>query len=32
MIKIKPKNLIELIFEYENNYKERSIQIKGLTF
>ena len=32
MIKIKPKNLIELIFEYENNYKERSIQIKGLIF
>ena len=30
MIKEKPKNLIELYFEYEKNHKTRSIQIKGL--
>ena len=28
----KPKNLIELRFEYENDYKKRSVKIKGLTF
>ena len=26
----KPKNLIELFFEYEKNHQTRSIQIKGL--
>ena len=30
MIKEKPKNLIELVFEYEKNHKTRSVQIKGL--
>ena len=30
IIKEKPKNLIELIFKYEDNYKKRSAQIKGL--
>tara|TARA_Y200000002_G_C22365935_1_gene531070 strand:+ start:161 stop:616 length:456 start_codon:yes stop_codon:yes gene_type:complete len=30
MIKEKPKNLIELFFEYENNHEKRSVQIKGL--
>ena len=30
MIKEKPKNLIELFFEYEKNHQTRSIQIKGL--
>jgi len=30
MIKEKPKNLIELYFEYEKNHQTRSIQIKGL--
>ena len=30
MIKEKPKNLIELLFEYEKNHQTRSIQIKGL--
>ena len=30
LIKEKPKNLIELIFNYENNHKKRSVQIKGL--
>ena len=29
-IKPKPKNLIELNFEYENDYKKRTVQIKGL--
>ncbi len=29
-IKEKPKNLIELVFEYEDNHKKRSLQIKGL--
>ena len=29
-IKPKPKNLIELNFEYENDYKKRRVQIKGL--
>tara|TARA_B100000941_G_C28066301_1_gene331712 strand:- start:9 stop:464 length:456 start_codon:yes stop_codon:yes gene_type:complete len=29
-IKSKPKNLIELNFEYENDYKKRTVQIKGL--
>ena len=30
MIKEKPKNLIELFFEYEKNHQTRSIQIIGL--
>ena len=30
IIKEKPKNLIELVFEYEKNHKTRSVQIKGL--
>ena len=30
IIKEKPKNLIELIFKYEEDYKKRSVQIKGL--
>ena len=30
MIKEKPKNLIELHFEYEKNHQTRSVQIKGL--
>ena len=30
IIKEKPKNLIELYFEYEKNHQTRSIQIKGL--
>ncbi len=30
IIKEKPKNLVELIFKYEENYKKRSVQIKGL--
>jgi len=29
-IKPKPKNLIELNFEYGNDYKKRTVQIKGL--
>ncbi len=29
-IKPKPKNLIELSFEYGNDYKKRIVQIKGL--
>ena len=29
-IKTKPKNLIELNFEYVNDYKKRTVQIKGL--
>ena len=29
-IKSKPKNLIELNFEYGNDYKKRIVQIKGL--
>ncbi len=29
-IKPKPKNLIELNFEYENDYKKRIVKIKGL--
>ena len=32
IIKEKPKNLIELTFKYENDYKKRSIQIRGLDF
>jgi|TARA_B100001063_G_scaffold156733_1_gene146173 tRNA threonylcarbamoyladenosine biosynthesis protein TsaE len=31
IIKEKPKNLIELIFEYENDHQTRSVQIKGLS-
>ena len=30
IIKEKPENLIELFFKYEDDYKKRSIQIKGL--
>ena len=30
IIKEKPKNLIELVFEYGKDHKTRSIQIKGL--
>ena len=30
IIKKKPNNLIELIFEYEKNYKSRSVKITGL--
>ena len=30
IIKKKPKNLIELIFKYNNDHKKRSVQIKGL--
>tara|TARA_B100000902_G_C27108069_1_gene812156 strand:- start:457 stop:912 length:456 start_codon:yes stop_codon:yes gene_type:complete len=30
IIQEKPKNLIELIFEYEKNHQKRSVQIKGL--
>ena len=30
IIKEKPENLIELFFKYEDNYKKRSVQIKGL--
>ena len=30
IIKKKPKNLIELFFEYENNHEKRSVQIRGL--
>ena len=32
IIEEKPKNLIELIFEYGDDYKNRSVQIKGLNF
>ena len=32
IIKEKPKNLIELVFEYRDDYKNRSVQIKGLNF
>ena len=30
IIKEKPKNLIELIFKYKDDYKKRSVKIKGL--
>ena len=30
IIKEKPKNLIELVFEYGKNHKTRSVEIKGL--
>ena len=30
MIKEKPENLIEFIFEYEENYEKRFVHIKGL--
>ena len=30
IINEKPKNLIELIFEYKENYEKRSVHIKGL--
>ena len=30
IIKEKPKNLIELVFEYGKDHKTRSVQIKGL--
>mgnify|MGYP005996086379 FL=1 len=32
IIEKKPKNLIELIFEYERDHSSRSVQIKGLNF
>ena len=32
IIEKKPKNLIELIFEYEKDHSSRSVQIKGLNF
>ena len=32
IIKNKPDNLIELVFEYENDHSSRSVQIKGLNF
>ena len=32
LIKEKPRNLIELIFKYEDDYQKRSVQIKGLNF
>ena len=30
IIKAKPENLIELVFKYEDDYKKRSVKIKGL--
>ena len=30
IIKEKPKNLIELIFEYDDNHQHRCVQIKGI--
>ena len=30
IIKVKPKNLIEFKFNYEDDHKKRSVQIKGL--
>ena len=30
-IKNKPKNLIELLFEYEKDHQSRSVQIKGIS-
>ena len=30
IIEKKPKNLIEITFKYEDDYKKRSVQIKGL--
>ena len=32
IIENKPDNLIELVFEYENDHSSRSVQIKGLNF
>tara|TARA_Y100000591_G_scaffold305495_1_gene303112 strand:- start:1 stop:456 length:456 start_codon:yes stop_codon:yes gene_type:complete len=32
IIKEKPKNLIEFIFKYEENYEKRSVEVKGLDF
>ena len=32
IVKEKPKNLIELNFKYEKNFKKRCVQIKGLDF
>ena len=32
IIEEKPKNLIELFFEYEKDHSSRSVQIKGLNF
>ena len=32
IIEKKPKNLIELVFEYEKDHLSRSVQIKGLNF
>ena len=30
IINKKPKNLIELIFKYDENHQQRSVQIKGI--
>ena len=30
LIKEKPRNLIELIFKYEDDHKKRSVQVRGL--
>ena len=30
IIKKKPKNLIELVFKYEDDHQKRSVEIKGL--
>ena len=30
LIKEKPRNLIELIFKYEDDHKKRSVEVKGL--
>ena len=32
IIELKPKNLIKLRFNYEDNHKKRSLQIEGLEF
>ena len=32
IIELKPKNLIKLKFNYEDNHKKRSLQIEGLEF
>ena len=32
IIKEKPKKFIEFFFQYEDDYKKRSVQIKGLNF
>ena len=30
IINKKPKNLIELVFKYDENHQQRSVQIKGI--